>query len=272
MKRRNIAKFIAALLLVLFVITPALAKDVKIGVVYDKVQSLAFKDGVDRQINYRNAVEENGGKVVALFITDNPETKLKKMKKIDGLLLPGGADVDPARYGEGPYYLLEEVDQALDAYEYQLVIYCLKNRIPIMGICRGHQIMNVFLGGTMVQDIPSQHKSDVKVYHRKKVKGVSQVCYHKIKLNKGSMLHKILNKDEVEVNSLHHQAVKDISPLLKIGAKSDDGIVESLESTDDTFYLGVQFHPERLRKDNPVWDGVFKAFIKAASERKVPVK
>ena len=266
-KRINILRVITALLLVLFILTPAMAKDVKIGVFYDKTQSLAFKDGADFQENYRKAVEENGGKLIELFITDDNETKMKKLKEIDGLIVPGGADVDPALYGEGPYYLLEEVDLALDAYEYKVIVYCLQNKIPIMGICRGHQIMNVFLGGTMIQDIPTQHKSSTKVHHRKKVEGESKVCFHKIKIEEGSLLNRLLKKNEVEVNSLHHQAVKDVSPLLKVDAKAEDGIVEAAEGTGDSYYLGVQFHPERLRLKDPSWNVLFKALINAAAER-----
>lgn len=269
LRKINILRVISALLLMLFILTPAMAKDVKIGVFYDKTQSLAFKDGLDMQEKYRKAVEENGGKLIELFITDDNETKLRKLNEIEGLIIPGGADVDPDRYGEGPYYLLEETDPALDAFEYKAVMFCLHKRIPIMGICRGHQIMNVFLAGTMIQDIPSQHKSSIKVDHRKKVKGESQVCFHKIIIEEGSMLHKLLNKKEVEVNSLHHQALKDVSPLLKVTAKAEDGIVEAAEGTGDGFYLGVQFHPEKLRLKDPLWDVLFKALIDAAVKRRI---
>ncbi len=123
--------------------------------------------------------------------------------------------------------------------------------------------MNVFLGGTMIQDIPTQHKSAVKVNHRIKVKGESQICYHKISIKEGSLLYKLLNKKEVEVNSIHHQALKDVSPLLKVDATAEDGIVESAEGTGDSYYLGVQFHPERLRVKDPQWNVLFKALINA---------
>jgi len=272
MNRKQSLQIIAIILLALFILTPAWASDTKIGLVYNKSQSQAFGDGVDRLKDYSNAIEENGGKVIRFFITDNKDAIQKKLKEIDGLILPGGADVNPYLYKEEPYYLLEGVDMSLDELEYELLKYCFKHKVPILGICRGHQITNVYLGGSMYQDIPTQFKGKGKISHRERVEGKSQEIHHDILIKRGSNLHKLLGKTRIKVNSLHHQAIKRLAPGVKIVALTEDGVIEAIEGTSDTFFIGVQFHPERLRKKDPSWNALFKALIKEAAKTKVRSK
>ncbi|MCD4784366.1 MAG: gamma-glutamyl-gamma-aminobutyrate hydrolase family protein [Candidatus Eremiobacteraeota bacterium] len=265
-QRRIIAGLI--LLFVILSIIPACAKDINIGIVYDKRQTKALEENVDLRLKYRNAIEKNGGKVIVLSVLDDNKTTAEKLGKIDGLLVPGGADVDPGRYGDSPHQHLEEVDMALDKYEFELLGYCIRHSIPILAICRGHQILNVFMGGSLYQDIPIQHKSDKKVTHRIRKKGESQICFHGIVVSEDSLLYKLHKKKQMNVNSLHHQAIKKPGKDLKITAHTDDGIIEGIEGTGDQFIVGVQFHPEKMRIKKPEWNKLFKAFVDEAKKWK----
>jgi len=259
------------LLLIILSILPVYAGDINIGIVYDKRQTKALEEDVDLRSRYRAAVEENGGKVIVLSVLDDRKTSLEKLSKIDGLLIPGGADVNPQNYGENPDKYLEEVDMALDSYEFELLKYCKNHKIPILAICRGEQILNVFMGGSLYQDIPTQHKSDKKVTHRIRKKGETQICNHEINIVEDSLLYKLFKKKRMEVNSFHHQAIKKLGEGLRATAKTDDGIIEAIEGTGDQFIIGFQLHPEKLRVNNSDWNKLFKAFIEEAKKRKSEV-
>lgn len=261
-QRRILAGLI--LLLIVLSIMPVYAGDINIGIVYDKRQAKAFEENVDLRLKYRKAIEENGGKVIVLSVLDDNRTTWEKLNKIDGLLIPGGADVDPGRYGEEPHQHLEEVDMALDRYKLRIFMYCVEHKIPILAICRGEQILNVFMGGSLYQDIPTQHKSDKKVIHRIRKKGKTQICFHEININEDSLLYKLYKKKRMNVNSFHHQAIKKLGKGLRVTARTDDGIIEGIEGTGDQFIVGLQFHPEKLRIKNPKWNKLFKAFIDKA--------
>lgn len=268
MNRRNVFRTLLVLTLVLLVLTAAFCAEVKIGLVYNKPESAAYKDGADFMLNYRKALEENGAAVVPLFITDNNKILDKKLGEIDGVLLPGGDDVNPALYNEKPNRLLEVVDLPLDSMEYRIIKYCLANNKPILGICRGFQILNVYMKGSLYQDIPTQMKGEKKVSHRKKFKGETLPCFHEITITKGSKLYKLLETGRIKVNSLHHQGVKKLGKDLEAVAKTDDGLVEAFQGAGKVFILGTQFHPEKLRKTEPIFNNIFKAFVQASIKSK----
>jgi putative glutamine amidotransferase len=183
------------------------------------------------------------------------------VNSIDGLMLPGGADIDPTVYGEEKVKECGKTDITLDLFHIKLIKECIKQRKPILGICRGFQLINVALGGTLYQDI-SYFKKDINHMDLKNYEG----CTHDIEISDNTILKSIVNTNTLGVNSLHHQIVKDIAPTLKLSAKSPEGIIEGLESKDsDTFIVGVQWHPETMVDNKEIMDKIFKAFTTRCS-------
>lgn len=183
-----------------------------------------------------------------------------------GLLLPGGEDVDPAAYGETPAPELGPVDLERDACELDLVRLAWERGLPILGICRGAQVLNVARGGSLLQDIPSTVAGALP--HRQGEPYGRPV--HRVVVDPGSRLAKILGEGEFAVNSMHHQSVKAPGAGLKVVAWAPDGVVEGIESQDPArFVLGVQWHPEYLvdpAAGRPAMRRLFAAFITAAAE------
>lgn len=203
---------------------------------------------------YMQGVEQAGGVPVMLPLTDDAEALRQLAATCDGFLLPGGQDVSPALYGAAASPQCGETSPARDAMEKQLLGMVLAADKPVLGICRGIQVMNVVLGGTLYQDIkPFEHVPHND--HWAKV--------HTVTVRRGTLLSRLLGQDTVLVNSQHHQAADRIAPELEIAALSEDGIVEALEKPDAHFCLGVQWHPEWLSDADPVQQGLFGAFVEA---------
>lgn len=220
---------------------------------------------------YVEAIESAGG--IPLIIPFLKETENIKtiVEKIDGLLLPGGRDVEPKRYGEKPAGV-KETDLIKDALEFPLIKFVLEKNLPILGICRGCQVLNVAFGGTLIQDIRSPlgrsplGRSPLGKTNIKHVqKEPRDKTTHKIKIKKGSLLFKIIGKENIWVNSFHHQAVKDIAPHFQASAFAEDGIVEAIESKKHKFILAVQCHIEYLWQKSPAIKNIFLEFIRACS-------
>lgn len=175
---------------------------------------------------------------------------------VDALMLPGGADIDPSLYGEKKVKECGPTDKAMDLFHIKLIKECIKQGKPVLGICRGSQLINVALGGTLYQDI-SYYKKDIEHMDIKNYEGVT----HEILIHEDTLLESILEVKKVGVNSLHHQLVKDIAPSLKVSAISkDDGVIEGIESKNtNQFILGVQWHPETMITNKEIIDKLFKA-------------
>jgi putative glutamine amidotransferase len=187
------------------------------------------------------------------------------LDRLDGVLLPGGADVNPTSYGERPSAGLEEVDDDLDALELLLVHDAVDRRLPLFGICRGHQVVNVALGGTLYQDLALEGVTTVR--HATAQEQGRDHLAHPIEVEPGSRLREVLGADTVLVNSFHHQAVRRLAPGLKVTARNPgDGIVEGMESPDGLI-LTVQCHPEELTAGHAWARALFSALVAAASER-----
>ena len=187
----------------------------------------------------------------------DPEQAVQDALTCDGLLLPGGGDMDPKFYGQARIPACGEPNLLRDAAEPLLLRAFLAADKPVLGICRGIQIMNAVLGGDLYQDIkPFEHLPHNG--HWAKV--------HTVTVRRGTLLSRILGQDTVLVNSQHHQAVDRVAPGFTLAALSEDGIVEAIEKPDARFCLGVQWHPEWLSDADPAMQGLFDAFVNACSK------
>ncbi len=180
---------------------------------------------------------------------------------IGGLLLSGGGDLHPSFYSEEPCWKLGEVSLVRDRFEIALLRLVLDVGKPVLGICRGMQVLNVALGGTLYQDLPTQVPASLQ--HRQK--GARKEPVHEVKLKKGSLLADVLGAERIWVNSFHHQAVKDVAPPLEAVAWSADGVVEAVELPGRGFVVGVQWHPEDLLEEDHA-AALFRGFVAAARE------
>lgn len=181
---------------------------------------------------------------------ENTEANCRALLECDGLLMPGGADIEPARYGQKTDEKCGKVDLNRDAAEWWMLEAYLPTRKPVLGICRGIQMLNVFHGGTLHQHIDNH--SDFK--------SRSTGC-HKVTVTSGSMLHQIVKGEQLTVNSLHHQVVDVPGKNLEVCAVSEDGYVEALVHTGHPFLLGVQWHPEHMSRKDPRQQKIFDAFV-----------
>jgi len=182
------------------------------------------------------------------------------LDSVSGLVLTGGEDVDPARYGEERHKKVRSVNAARDATEATLVEEARARGMPVLAICRGIQILNVALGGTLVQDIASQCETDIS--HDEE--GHRDTRSHEITIEPGSLIAKAIGTERCTVNSFHHQSVKRVAEGMRVTARAPDGIIEGLESTDEDWWvMAVQWHPEEMTNSAEPWDrGLFKAFAR----------
>jgi putative glutamine amidotransferase len=211
---------------------------------------------------YIRGVIQAGGLPVLMPQIEEKELLRALFDRIDGLLLPGGVDLHPALYGEEVLPACGRIDATRDAVELSLARWALEEQKPVLAICRGIQVLNVALGGSLYQDIasqlPSARRHDWHGDHRR------DRLSHGVAVASGTKLRSIVGQSAIEVNSLHHQAAKTIASGLRVSATAPDGIVEGLEATDHPFALGVQWHPEELTDEQPSARALFEGFVQAA--------
>jgi putative glutamine amidotransferase len=217
---------------------------------------------------YTDAVIAAGGLPWIFPATTSPLVVAESVKRCDGVLLTGGDDIDPKLYaGELPLELAKMVgpiEPDRDVWEKKVIDEALARRKPLLGICRGHQMLNVALGGTLVVDIPTQISNSLN--HRQMERKAEPV--HDISVEPDSLLARLTGRVVFGVNSTHHQAIGQVAPRLRAVAKSCDGIIEALELKEPgqgPFLLTVQFHPERLIDKNPVFPQLFSGFVEACA-------
>lgn len=226
---------------------------------FDTIARLA----VGRQ--YVDAVLSAGGAPLALPLGLGGPALEAVYAVIDGLLLPGGDDVAPSRYGQLPHPQLGLVDDDRDELEIAVAQRALADSMPILGICRGIQVLAVAAGGTLYQDIPSQFEAGV--HHDVRAHGRDHLC-HDIEIAPGSLLAGSLGRTAARVNSFHHQSVRDLPRGFAMSASAPDGVIEGIEATDGRFVVGVQCHPEGIWQTTaPEFAGLFKDFVDAARTR-----
>lgn len=213
--------------------------------------------------NYVHSVERAGGIPLLLPVVADAETRERYLAIIDGLLITGGDEgVNPQLYGENPVRQLECICPERDCSEVHLITESMRQNIPILGICRGMQTLNVACGGTLYQDVFSQ--VDASLGHLPKNMPVDSV-YHAVTLEERSQLESIFKSSRLMVNSFHHQAVKDVANSFTVTARSDDGIIEAIEHQDHSFAVGVQWHPEDLTLKHTHFLGLFSALVTASN-------
>lgn len=199
--------------------------------------------------------------ILPLFsITGDRREPSDYLVDMDGLLLSGGVDLDPARFGEEPLPGLGSVSPERDDFELALTRYALGKGIPILAICRGIQVLNVAAGGSLYQDIESQVGGALGHYQ----KAPRWHPVHTISLSRETRLAEIIGSSRMSVNSLHHQAVRELGKGMVVAARAPDGIVEAIERPDAPFVIGVQWHPENMVKTSPPMHDLFMAFVEAS--------
>lgn len=218
--------------------------------------SPSIEDGkIKMNVDYANAIITAGGIPFFMPHTGDPSHIAQYASVIDGLLLAGGADVNPARYGEQICFDSVEADDSRDEFEFLMIKKFLPTGKPILGICRGEQVLGVALGGKLFQHIESHKQTDARNIHRQNVT-----------VDKNSRLYEITGKSTLAVNSFHHQAVKAVPEDVFVSARADDGIIEGIESKTHPFLIGVQWHPECFCAEDEAASRIFSAFVTAAKK------
>jgi putative glutamine amidotransferase len=219
--------------------------------------------------DYRQSILHVGAEVRVL---EPPLTVTAALEGVSGLLLTGGEDIAPSRYGEAPHPSVVDVNPARDELELGLIAEARRRQMPILAICRGIQVLNVACGGTLVQDIPTQLQGALEHYFHVPPHQAFSLA-HEIWIDKdtllaGLMRERLSDADACEVNSRHHQAVKQVAPGFRVSATAPDGVVEAIEDPSAAFCLGVQWHPEsfwRTGEFRPLFEGLVEAASKVGA-------
>jgi putative glutamine amidotransferase len=217
--------------------------------------------------SYVRALVAAGCAPVLIPLLDDDERLRAIYERLDGIVFPGGADVAPEEYGEQPIGNVNTVEAPRDRTELTLARWAYADDLPTLGICRGQQVLNVALGGSLYQDLRYQGVTEVE--HSDADGRARTAMIHRVRLDPDSRLAQLIDETSIDVNSLHHQAVKSVAPQLRVTGKSEDGVIESLESDDRRFLIAVQWHPEEI--DTVPWvQRLFTGFAKAAQPRGKP--
>ncbi|MEO6067229.1 MAG: gamma-glutamyl-gamma-aminobutyrate hydrolase family protein [Gemmatimonadales bacterium] len=207
--------------------------------------------------SYLRAIVAAGGAPFILSPLAAPGSVSTLLGGLDGVLLSGGADIDPAHYHTPRHPKLKPLDPERDAFEFSLFVETRARNLPVLAICRGLQLVNVALGGTLWQDLPSERGAHPQ-------SGPRTERVHSVDLLPGSRLGEALGAGPLSVNSFHHQAIRDLAPGLVASAHSPDGLIEGIEGDGEPWLLGVQWHPEEFWADPDAADGgLFRALVAA---------
>ncbi|MBU8791475.1 gamma-glutamyl-gamma-aminobutyrate hydrolase family protein [Oceanobacillus caeni] len=209
--------------------------------------------------NIKAIINAGGIPVILPFLSQNTDIE-QIAKRIDGLYATGGYDIDPTLFGEEPHQKLGTIIPERDFFEIELTKKMLSMDKPILGICRGSQIINLAAGGDMYQDIYAQINDHVLQHTQNSPRDHGS---HFVNVRKTSLLHQITNKKKIKVNSFHHQANRSVPKEFQISGVANDGVIEAIESKHHSFVLGVQWHPESMTDE--VSMNIYKNFISACN-------
>jgi len=224
---------------------------------YQSDATYPVRDQIGLYTPYYQALLSARALPVAIPIMDDRGTLTEYLKRLDGLMFTGGGDIPPQAYGQKKHPATEECDPRRFANDRLLAELVLQREIPVLAICMGLQLVNVVYGGTLIQHL------ETDIQHTPVDRGNDS--YHSIVIEEENLLHHIVGTTEIEVNSAHHQAVEKLAPGLRALARAPDGIVEAVQMTDREFFLGVQWHPERIVK-RPEQLRLFQAFVGACQQ------
>ena len=209
--------------------------------------------------DFFHSVQQAGG-VPVLLPLFSPCVEVEEiLNRFDGFLFPGGPDINPLLFGEETIAECGNIITERDRFELGLLPKILRSGKPVLGICRGIQVMNVALGGTLIQDIKTQAERAVEIGHYQKAGDT--VLTHSVKVEKNTLLYDIVGKERLTVNSFHHQALKVPGEGLTINASAPDGIIEAVSLAQHPFFLGVQWHPEHLYEVDMDAKKLWDAFV-----------
>ncbi len=213
--------------------------------------------------NYINWIHRNDSTVVLIDLKGLTEdSAVSLLANCNGIIFTGGEDVVPSRYGKTCDSGVCETNAARDSLEFALIDKAMKMKMPILGICRGQQILNVAMGGTLLVDIPTDHPSEVMHRCEDYTK-----CFHTVKIEKETLLIEVSKTDTGRVTTNHHQAIEKTGDGIRVSAYAPDGLPEAIEwidPKDKGYFMAVQWHPERMDRKNPLSDPLAKAFLQAA--------
>ena len=221
------------------------------------------KDSLWMLPGYLEGLKEAGATPVIFPLTEDPEEICRLVDICDGILLTGGHDVTPSIYGETPLEGKVACCTEGDNMEKIVLDHAMKKNMPVLGICRGIQLINALLGGTLYQDLPTQHPSEIDHHQTPPY----DVPVHDVFIKRTTPLFDCLSAEKIRVNSYHHQAVKDVAPELMVMAESEDGLVEALYKPSYSFLWAVQWHPEFSYKNDENSKKIFKAFVESLTEK-----
>lgn len=216
---------------------------------------------------YYEAVAAAGGAPVLIPLLEDTAALRATYDACDGILIPGGVDMDPATYGEAPHDKLGRIDPARDRVELQLTRWAIEDDKPLLGLCRGLQVINVATGGTLFQDIESQLRGAIRHDYFPTYGFEREHLSHDVAVRPSSRLRSLVDLDQLPVNSMHHQGVKQLGAGLVACAHSSDGLVEAVESANGHWMVGVQWHPEVFDSHYPHTRDLFRGFVEAARSR-----
>ncbi len=212
---------------------------------------------------YNKCIVAAGGVPFLLPVLANPADADQLLAQCDGILFPGGADVDPKFYGEQPHAKIGPVFQEWDSFWFYALKYAVKHHVPVFGVCRGLQLINIGLGGSLYQDI-AEYGTDYLTHSQKQNRDYP---LHELTIKPGTLFRKLMGAEKVYTNTFHHQVVKKVGKGLEVTATTTDGVVEAMENADGSILL-VQFHPEELHDSVPATRNLFKHLVTQAAKYK----
>lgn len=212
---------------------------------------------------YYKVIHQCGGYPLGIPVINDEAYINRVLDTIDGLVIPGGGDVHPKFYNEPMTDLVMDVDETVDQFHINLILKALERKMPILAICRGHQVLNVALGGSLYQDLSLFNGNNVLLHDQTKIGIPYHETLHEVTFEDGSILASLFGR-KMHVNSFHHQAIKDLGKGLKTVAYTSDGVIEAVELEGRKDVISVQWHPERTENQIPL----IKYFLNIVRERK----
>ncbi len=240
-----------------------------IGITTQTLQAIdgipaALPQSVVMNQRYYEAVASAGGAPVLVPLLEDIDALRATYDACAGIMIPGGVDMDPATYGEAPHEKLGRIDPERDRVELQLTRWAIEDRKPLLGLCRGLQVINVATGGTLFQDLDAQLDGAIRHDYFPTYGFDRDYVSHDVAVAPASRLHSLVSVEQLPVNSMHHQGVKCLGAGLVASAHSADGLIEAAESTNGHWMVGVQWHPEVFDADDPHTRELFRGFVRAA--------